>query len=48
MEEFRRRKIDPHESLDWIDVNANVEDVTFDDIPLDGLYLEHLLESLED
>lgn len=28
--------------------NANVEGVTVKEIPLDGKYLEHLIESLEE
>ena len=34
------------ENVDW--TNANVEGVTVNGIPLDGKYLEHLIESLEE
>ena len=33
------------EEIDWTD--ACVEDVTIDGIPLDGHYLEHLIEKID-
>ena len=36
---------DEEDEIDWLDAKA--DNVTVDDIPLDGKYLEHLIEQID-
>ena len=36
---------DEEDEIDWLD--AKVDNVTVDGIPLDGRYLEHLIEQID-
>lgn len=43
--DFVAIKHESYEDLDWFD--ANIVDVTVDDIPLNGEYLEYLLSTID-